>query len=76
VPDTAGPSPSSSGVFAAGRLDAYVERDIKPWDHAGGALIAGEAGAMVELPCPENDNLVLAGNATIHRLVRGIVANS
>jgi myo-inositol-1(or 4)-monophosphatase len=60
---------------AAGRLDAYVERDIKPWDHAGGALIATEAGALVELPCPENDNLVLAGNATMYRLVRDIITN-
>ncbi len=61
---------------AAGRLDAYFERDIKPWDHAGGALIATEAGALVELPCPENDNLVLAGNATISQLVRDVVVFS
>jgi myo-inositol-1(or 4)-monophosphatase len=32
---------------AAGRLDAYYERDTKPWDHAAGALIAREAGAHV-----------------------------
>lgn len=32
---------------AAGRLDAYYERDTKPWDHAAGALIAREAGARV-----------------------------
>ncbi|WP_423919012.1 inositol monophosphatase family protein [Frigoribacterium sp. 2-23] len=30
---------------AAGRLDAYVERGLKPWDHAAGVLIAEEAGA-------------------------------
>lgn len=34
-------------AVAAGRLDAYFERDTKPWDHAAGALIAREAGAHV-----------------------------
>jgi len=32
---------------AAGRLDAYFERGLNPWDHAAGALIAEEAGARV-----------------------------
>ncbi|WP_157007749.1 inositol monophosphatase family protein [Agromyces laixinhei] len=32
---------------AAGRLDAYYERGLNPWDHAAGALIAQEAGARV-----------------------------
>jgi myo-inositol-1(or 4)-monophosphatase len=32
---------------AAGRLDAYYERGLSPWDHAAGALIAAEAGAVV-----------------------------
>ena len=32
---------------AAGRLDAYYEKGLKPWDHAGGALVAAEAGAKV-----------------------------
>ncbi|HEU5223866.1 MAG TPA: inositol monophosphatase family protein [Candidatus Lumbricidophila sp.] len=32
---------------ASGRLDAYFERSLKPWDHAAGALIAREAGAFV-----------------------------
>jgi myo-inositol-1(or 4)-monophosphatase len=32
---------------AAGRLDAYFERGLNPWDHAAGALIAREAGASV-----------------------------
>ncbi len=32
---------------AAGRLDAYAERGLNPWDHAAGALIAREAGAQV-----------------------------
>ncbi|WP_440708148.1 inositol monophosphatase family protein [Herbiconiux sp. YIM B11900] len=32
---------------AAGRLDAYAERGLNPWDYAAGALIAREAGAFV-----------------------------
>jgi myo-inositol-1(or 4)-monophosphatase len=32
---------------ASGRLDAYFERGLSPWDHAAGALIASEAGARV-----------------------------
>ncbi|WP_209560246.1 inositol monophosphatase family protein [Frigoribacterium sp. PvP032] len=34
-------------AVAAGRLDAYAERGLKPWDHAAGVLIAEEAGAVV-----------------------------
>lgn len=34
-------------AVAAGRLDAYAERGLNPWDHAAGALIAREAGARV-----------------------------
>ena len=32
---------------ACGRIDAYWERGLQPWDHAAGALIASEAGARV-----------------------------
>jgi len=32
---------------ACGRLNAYYERGLKPWDHAAGALVAKEAGAAV-----------------------------
>lgn len=34
-------------AVASGRLDAYFERRLSPWDHAAGALIAREAGARV-----------------------------
>lgn len=33
---------------AAGRLNAYFEATLSPWDHAAGALIAREAGATVK----------------------------
>ena len=32
---------------ACGRVDAYWERGLQPWDHAAGALVATEAGALV-----------------------------
>jgi myo-inositol-1(or 4)-monophosphatase len=34
-------------AVACGRLDAYFERNLNPWDQAAGALIATEAGARV-----------------------------
>lgn len=55
---------------ASGRLDAYVERDIKPWDYAASSLIATEAGAVVELPCIENDGLVFATNSALRMSMR------
>src|SRR5690606_608391 len=32
---------------AAGRLDAFFERGLQPWDYAAGALIARESGAVL-----------------------------
>ena len=34
-------------AVACGRLNAYYERRLSPWDHAAGALVAREAGARV-----------------------------
>ncbi|MGE0877652.1 MAG: inositol monophosphatase family protein [Acidimicrobiia bacterium] len=34
-------------AVACGRLDAYYEKGLAPWDYAAGALIAREAGAVV-----------------------------
>jgi myo-inositol-1(or 4)-monophosphatase len=45
---------------ACARVDGYFQRDTEIWDRAAGALIAAEAGARIELPCPENDDLVVA----------------
>lgn len=33
---------------ASGRSNAYFERTLSPWDHAAGAIIAREAGAVVK----------------------------
>ena len=34
-------------AVAAGRVDAYYELDLNPWDHAAGALVAEEAGLVL-----------------------------
>ncbi len=33
--------------LATGRVDAYVEQGLKPWDLAAGGLVAREAGALI-----------------------------
>lgn len=35
-------------MVASGRVNAYFERSLNPWDHAAAALIAREAGATVK----------------------------
>ena len=45
---------------AAGRLDAYVEEGLNPWDMAAGGLVATEAGARLEeLPGASGRTLVV-----------------
>ncbi len=58
---------------ASGRADGYFERDTKLWDYAAGAFIASEAGAEVELPCPENDGLTAASPPALFALLRGLI---
>jgi myo-inositol-1(or 4)-monophosphatase len=56
---------------AAGRLDAYWERGLSPWDMAAGLILVREAGGYVtdldggDAMLATGD--VLAGNETIHR---------
>jgi myo-inositol-1(or 4)-monophosphatase len=58
---------------AAARADGYFERDIKLWDYAAGALVAREAGATVELQCPENNGLVIATTPAIFEDLRALL---
>lgn len=46
---------------AAGRLDAYVESGLAPWDRSAGTVIAREAGIRVELLAPAD----LPGELTV-----------
>ena len=38
---------STCARWPAGRVDAYYERGLRPWDFAAGGLVADEAGATV-----------------------------
>lgn len=50
--------------LAAGRLDAYVEQGLKPWDLAAGGLVAREAGLVVTGPGgAPSERLVVAAPA-------------
>jgi myo-inositol-1(or 4)-monophosphatase len=50
---------------ACARVDGYFQRDTEIWDRAAGALIAEEAGARIEMPCPENGELAIAASPAI-----------
>jgi myo-inositol-1(or 4)-monophosphatase len=58
---------------ACARVDGYFQRDTEIWDRAAGALIAEEAGARIEMPCPENDDLVLAASPGVFEDLRAVV---
>ena len=56
---------------AAGRLDGYWERNLKPWDMAAGAVVVREAGGFVS-DCDGGADMfgkshIAAGNETIHK---------
>ena len=55
---------------AAGRLDGYWERNLKPWDMAAGQIIVREAGGTVSGIEGDDDPLktghVICGNEFVH----------
>jgi len=56
---------------AAGRLDAYWERNLNPWDMAAGLILVREAGGFVS-DCDGGDDMfakshIAAGNEAIHK---------
>jgi myo-inositol-1(or 4)-monophosphatase len=58
---------------AAGRLNAFYERTLSPWDHAAGAIIAREAGAVVKglADMAPSRDFVLAAEPTLAALIEG-----
>lgn len=54
---------------AAGRLDGFFEKDLKPWDMAAGSLLITEAGGIVGTFAGESDYLykdeVIAGTPKV-----------
>jgi myo-inositol-1(or 4)-monophosphatase len=64
--------------IAAGRMDAFWERDLKPWDIAAGALIVAEAGGRITnmdgKPFASRGRDVLATNGLLHDDMLGVIA--
>jgi myo-inositol-1(or 4)-monophosphatase len=58
---------------ACARADAYFQHGTEIWDRSAGALIAAESGASLELPCPENDDLILAATPGVFDSLWGLV---
>lgn len=61
--------------LAAGRVDAYVEQGLQPWDLAAGGLVAREAGALVTGldGAPAGERLVLACAPRLHPALSRLV---
>jgi myo-inositol-1(or 4)-monophosphatase len=64
--------------IAAGRMDGFWERDLKPWDIAGGALIVAEAGGRITnmdgRPFASRGRDVLATNGLLHDDMLSVIA--
>jgi myo-inositol-1(or 4)-monophosphatase len=64
---------------AAGRIDGYWERNLKPWDAAAGYLIAREAGGQVTSiegdDNPVHSGSLVAGNPQVHNDIRKILTS-
>lgn len=63
---------------ACGRIDAYWERGLQPWDYAAGALIATEAGARVASldGGPVDAGCLLAANPALWDRLVGLLADA
>jgi myo-inositol-1(or 4)-monophosphatase len=63
---------------ACGRLDAFYERGLAPWDHAAGALIAAEAGAVTGdlAGGPVSGEFALAAAPGIARALRSLLVDA
>ena len=64
--------------IAAGRFDAYWERDLSPWDMAAGIILVREAGGFVTDLDGGDDIMtksqIAAGNDTMHQELHSAVA--
>lgn len=65
--------------IAAGRIDGYFERVLKPWDYAAGSLILREAGGKMsdyfsDTIAYDLPTSIIASNGVIHERIRNAVA--
>lgn len=65
-------------AIAAGRLDAFYERGLNPWDHAAGALIVREAGGRVGGVGggPESGELLIAAAPSVYDELDALLAEA
>jgi myo-inositol-1(or 4)-monophosphatase len=66
--------------IAAGRFDAYWERNLSPWDFAAGVLMVRESGGFVT-DLDDNERTmqpgdIIAGNETMHGEVMALVKSA
>jgi len=61
---------------AEGRLDAYYERGLNPWDRAAGGLIAEEAGLLVTglRGAGPGEQMTLAAPPALHAALHALLA--
>jgi myo-inositol-1(or 4)-monophosphatase len=62
---------------AAGRMDAFWEQHLKPWDMAAGALMLSEAGGMISAldggPFDLRNGQLMASNGVLHQGLLDVV---
>jgi myo-inositol-1(or 4)-monophosphatase len=67
-------------MVAAGRFDAFWERDLKAWDVAAGALLIAEAGGRVSAmdgsPLVIAAGSILASNGIVHAQMQTLLASA
>lgn len=65
-------------LVASGRVDAFYEKGLAPWDHGAGGLIAAEAGALVgDLSGgPGGSQFVLAARPELFSALRALLIES
>ena len=63
-------------AVASGRLDAYYERGLKPWDLAAGGLGASESGAIITglAGLDPGEEMVIAGRRPLARALAATLA--
>ena len=66
--------------IAAGRIDGYFEKKLKPWDYAAAGLILTEAGGKVtdftgEMVSYDSPSSFVASNRIIHDILLSKIAN-
>lgn len=73
----AGAAALDLAYVAAGRLDAFWEFGLAPWDIAGGALLIVEAGGMITNMSGDeygDDGHIVAGNPKTHAAMLELIA--